>query len=336
MKQRILKYLLFSFGIILLLFSCKVPEFVPSENMKSHQVTTNPGPEDIVLDTISDANPRIIISCDTRRTKEKSGSIQAMDVNSEKVMEIQRIGEPERLVFHPHGIDLVKLSDGSVKLYVVNHNEAEKKQSILIYQLKNNQLIFEKQLIDESIASPNDVTGTPDGTIYFSNEFHKRNARLAAILGLKTGYFVSWNGKEFTKREKGFCYANSMAIFENTMYTTGSRNRFLYKSPQVFSAKSKKKKFAKIPGADNISIANNKAYVACHVNLFKFLKHVDSKENKTPTVIYEIDLKTAKKRVFYVNNDGQINGASTAIYFQGRLYLSQIFEPYLLVVEGLK
>ena len=50
MKKLNLKYLLFSFGLTVLLFSYKVPEFVPSDNMKAHQVTTNSGPEDIVLD----------------------------------------------------------------------------------------------------------------------------------------------------------------------------------------------------------------------------------------------------------------------------------------------
>ncbi|MBU3660452.1 MAG: hypothetical protein FGM14_11305 [Flavobacteriales bacterium] len=324
-------------GISLLLFvSCSVPKMQLETTYVQREITTKAGPEDIVLDTMSTNFPRLIISCDNRRTSEKSGFIQAMDLKTEAVIVLERTNEPANLVFHPHGIDVVKLKDGTSKLYVVNHNEAAKEQSILIYRIVENQLVFEKQLIDKLLVSPNDVAGDESGKIYTGNEFYKRNALLSALLGLKNGYFIQFDGKQFSKRETKFCYANGVAVYKNQLLTVGSRNRFLYKAPLDFKKDSKKEKITKIKGADNISVIGDKAYIACHVKLLKFVKHAKSAVNKSPTVIYEVDLLTNEKRLIYTNTNGAINGATTAILYNGNLYLSQVFEPYILVVEKVK
>jgi hypothetical protein len=325
-----LSFLLILFG------SCRVPKMQVQTAYLQREISTKAGPEDIVLDTVSTNFPRLIISCDNRRTTEKSGFIQAMDFRTEEIIVLERTNEPASLVFHPHGIDVVKLTDGTSKLYVVNHNEEAKEQSILIYKIEQNQLVFEKQLIDKQLVSPNDVAGDASGKIYTGNEFHKRNALGSALLGLKNGYFVQFDGKQFSKRETKFCYANGLAVYKDQLLTVGSRNRFLYKAPLDFKKDSKKEKIAKLSGADNISVIGDKAYIACHVNLFKFIKHAKSPKNTSPTVVYEVDLKTNQKRLLYTNTDGTINGAATAVLYNGNLYLSQVFEPFILVVEKVK
>ena len=327
---------LFFLSLSLLFSACRVPKLLKNTTYNYFKIATKPGPEDIVLDTVSLNSPRLIISCDNRREMEPSGAIQSMDLKTEKVSDLERISEPNSLVFHPHGIDVVRLKDGSIKLYVVNHNEKAKEQSILIYRLEEKQIIFEKQLIDKILVSPNDVAGDPNGRIYTGNEFHKRNALLTAVLGLKTGYFVEFDGTKFSKRERRFCYANGVAVYQNQLLTVGSRNRFLYKSPLLFTKGTKKTKIAKLSGADNISVIGDKAYIACHVNLFKFIRHAKSKSTNTPTVVYEVDLISGKRKLLYTNEDGTINGAATAIFYKGKLYLNQIFEPYILVVDFLK
>jgi hypothetical protein len=322
-------------SFILILFgSCRVPKMQVQTEYLQREITTKSGPEDIVLDTVSTNYPRLIISCDNRRTTEKSGFIQAMDLKTEEVIVLERTNEPASLVFHPHGIDVVKLSEGTFKLYVVNHNEVANEQSILIYEIAQNQLVFEKQLTDKQLVSPNDVAGDTSGKIYTGNEFHKRNAKASALLGLKNGYFVQFDGKQFSKRETKFCYANGIAVCKDQLLTVGSRNRFLYKAPLDFKNDSKKQKITKLSGADNISVIGNKAYIACHVNLFKFIKHAKSAKNSSPTVVYEVDLLTNEKKLLYTNTDGTINGAATAILYKGKLYLSQVFEPYILIVSG--
>jgi hypothetical protein len=326
--------LAYLFFLLFLIGSCRVPKMQVQTAYLQREITTKAGPEDIVLDTVSTNYPRLIISCDNRRTTEKSGFIQAMDLKTEEVIVLERTNEPESLMFHPHGIDVVKLTDGTSKLYVVNHNETANEQSILIYKITQNQLVFEKQLIDKQLVSPNDVAGDASGKIYTGNEFHKRNAKGSALLGLKNGYFVQFDGKQFSKRETKFCYANGLAVYKDQLLTVGSRNRFLYKAPLDFKKDSKKQKITKLSGADNISVIGDKAYIACHVNLFKFIKHAKSAKNSSPTVVYEVDLLTNEKKLLYTNTNGTINGAATAILYKGKLYLSQVFEPYILIVSG--
>jgi len=321
-------------GVVVLFSSCVVPKNPVINKYSQHEIATEYGPEDIVLDTLSSLNPRLIISCDNRRQKSQSGFIQAMNLDDEKVYSLNRMNEPEKLVFHPHGIDVVQLEDGTIKLYVVNHNEEEKEQSILVYRILNNDLIFERKITDSKLVSPNDVAGTSSGLIITGNEFHKRNAKLSALLGLKTGCFIEISENKSVKRESNFCYANGLAIYKNQLLTVGSRNRFLYAAPLNYVKSSKKTKVVKIKGADNIAVIGSKAYIACHVNLLKFVKHAKSTKNNSPTVVYEIDLLNYTKSLLYTNTDGKINGASTAIYYKGRLYLSQVFEPFILVVES--
>lgn len=336
LKSNQLFSLLFLSFLLILFGSCRVPKMQVQTAYLQREITTKAGPEDIVLDTVSTNFPRLIISCDNRRTIEKSGFIQAMDFRTEEVIVLERTNEPASLVFHPHGIDVVKLTDGTSKLYVVNHNESAKEQSILVYKIEQNQLVFEKQLIDKQLVSPNDVAGDASGKIYTGNEFHKRNALGSALFGLKNGYFVQYDGKQFSKRETKFCYANGLAVYKDQLLTVGSRNRFLYKAPLDFKKDSKKEKITKLSGADNISVIGDKAYIACHVNLFKFIKHAKSPKNTSPTVVYEVDLKTNQKRLLYTNTTGAINGAATAVLYNGNLYLSQVFEPFILVVEKVK
>ena len=318
---------------LLVLTACKVPRLQLNNGFQHSKIETKAGPEDIVLDTVSSDFPRLIISCDSRRIPEKAGFIQAMDLKTEKVKTLERKNEPQNLNFHPHGIDVVKLIDGSTKLYVVNHNELANEQSILIYKIEKDCLIFEAQLIDKQLVSPNDVAGDVAGNIFTGNEFHKRNAKISALIGLKNGYFVQFDGRSFSKREKKYCYANGLAVYKNQLLTVGTRNRFLYKAPLDFKNDSKKEKITKIKGADNISVIGDKAYIACHVNLFKFIKHAASPKNNSPTVVYEIDLLTNQKKLIYANTDGTINGASTAILYNHKLYLSQVFEPWILIVD---
>lgn len=331
---QLLSKLIFLCTLFLQLLSCSVYQPAALDVYSNHQIQTDQGPEDIVLDTVSMSRPRLLISCDNRRSFPASGCIQSMDLGTEKVITLSRQNEPKGINFHPHGIDVVNSPSGRVNLYVVNHDEAQHIQSILVYELKDSSIYFEKMLSGDLVISPNDVSATPEGKIIFGNEFHRRNANLAAILGLKTGYFVEVQNDIARKRERHYCYANGSAIWNKQLLTVGTRNAFLYASPLTFDEGSKRRKITRLKGADNISVVGDKAYVACHVSLLRFLKHAKDKANSTPTVVYEVDLISRKKKILYSNFDGTINGASTAIYYRGRLYLAQIFEPYILVVEA--
>ncbi len=195
-------------------------------------------------------------------------------------------------------------------------------------------LHFLKKYTDPLLITPNDVCASKQGDIFTGNEFHKRNAMLPAMLGVKSGNIIRFSDEKWTIQSKGYCYANGVAVYGNTLLSVATRNPFLYATPLNGTPADAKEKWCKIPGGDNISVIGNKAYVACHVSPIRFIKHAKNKANTSPTVIYEVDLISHKHTLLYSNNSGLINGASTAIYYHGKLYLSQVFEPTILVVKS--
>jgi len=304
-------------------------------NNPNYSILVAPGPEDMVLDT-NGFGHRILVSCDSRRENKESGWIYAIDLKTDSTYEINRTNEPQGLVFHPHGMDLVQLVDGTTHLYLVSHDDVKGEQAILEYLVMGKTLRFLKEYTDALLITPNDVCATNQGAIFTGNEFHKRNALLPALLGMKSGNIIRFSNEKWTVQSRGYCYANGVAVYGNTLLSVATRNRYLYATLQNGTPTDPKEKWCKIPGGDNISVIGDKAYIACHVSLIRFIKHAKNKANTSPTVIYEVDLITHKRTLLYSNNSGLINGASTAIYYQGKLYLSQVFEPIILVVAPKK
>ena len=321
--------------LLLLSYACGVPKNGLLNAQPNHYITVGQGPEDMALDTFGNV-PRILVSCDSRRESRESGWIYCIDLNTERTYELKRTNEPSSLVFHPHGMDLVKNKNSAIYLYLVSHDDVKNEQAILQYQLIGTELRFTKKYTDSLLISPNDVCATSDGLIFTGNEFHKRNVLLPALFGMKTGNFIRFENDSWSVQSKGYCYANGLAVYKNQLLTVGTRNKYLYASSIHAEGVSNKEKIARVSGADNMMLDGNFAYVACHVKPFRFLKHAKNPKNSTPTVVYAIDLETHKKKLVYSNNDAHFNGASTALYFNGKLYLSQVFEPTILVVDGIK
>ena len=80
---------------------------------------------------------------------------------------------------------------------------------------------------------------------------------------------------------------------------------------------------------------NNRLWVTAHPCLLDFVAHSENSDEKSPTQIYTIDPTTLEVNNTFQNNGDLISAASTALYINNRLYLSQIFEPYVLMVEGI-
>ena len=69
-----------------------------------------------------------------------------------------------------------------------------------------------------------------------------------------------------------------------------------------------------------------------HLDFLAFMKHVKSSDNHSPSVVYKINLETSSATVIYANKGDQISAASTAILFDENLYISQVFNPFILKV----
>ena len=70
--------------------------------------------------------------------------------------------------FHPHGIDIRKLPDGSIRIFAVNHNQAG--HGVEILNVESDRLVHLQTVQDPLIISPNDVTAVGPQEFYVTND----------------------------------------------------------------------------------------------------------------------------------------------------------------------
>ena len=320
----------------------------------SVRIAVGQGPEDIVLDTMSTSYPRILASC-TQRRKDKPnyGEIGEVNLTNDSYKILKRLNEPQGMVFRPHGFDLVKNSNGAVLLYCISHNEEKKEHSILIYTVFADHLEFKEKLDSPLLVSPNDVTANCSGEIFVTNDARKRGSALESILKLKTSTIVHYQpeSQRWNFVAKGFSYANGIAINHcpsDYVILSTVRSNKLYmiqyhpnalilnkKNPSDDTDSYSIKTIAKLKGLDNITfIKDNEILVTAHLRQVAFLKHFKDPKNLSPTVVYQVNINTGEYKAVYSNNGSEISTGSTALFYKNKLYISQVFDPFLLKCDA--
>lgn len=327
-------------GLILalcILGACaKMPVFTDYPN---ERIPTGPGPEDMVLDTFTNTkNPRLLVSCSARRKNEPvHGEIWSVDLATDKAVILPRTGEPAGITYHPHGIDLIKLSDQSTRLFVINHMDSLKKQVIMEYVVKPEELVFVAMHEHKILSSPNDVCAKPGGGFYWSNDASQRKyAFIEPVLGVRGGYVGLKNetgGSAWNKSKNKFAYTNGIALWKNDLFISTVIQSRIFRF-QHADISQKPEKIAKVVGGDNISfLPDGRMLVTAHLRQLNFLRHMKKSENKSQSVVYLIDPVSKSNKVVFADSGAQISTASTAIYFNGYLYICQVFDPFILKVK---
>ena len=144
------------------------------------RIQVQAGPEDMVLDS-SLVNPRLIISCCGRREAHKPyGEMVSLDLVTGEQYVMKRLGEPEGILFRPHGIYL----DGDL-LYVISHEKEPDYHPVLLYRVDGEQLHFVELIHTKLQNSPNALVTGPHGEIYLVNDSGKRGSLWEKALKLK-------------------------------------------------------------------------------------------------------------------------------------------------------
>jgi hypothetical protein len=297
---------------------------------KDEIIAVGPGPEDMVIDTITE-QPRILISCNARRKNQPDyGGIQAYFPATGSLKYLKRTGEPESLRFNPHGIDLVKVNNDLI-LLVVNHEHDLHINSILRYKVLKDEIQFLTKIVDPLIPSPNAVTGFSDGTILISNDAKKPGAWADVLFKIKRAQVAYWNGSTCSVAAEKFCYTNGITIRDNKkVYLASTRQNAVWQFDWENGKMINKEKLATVKGADNIRFDGDDLLVAGHLRFMKFLKHVKDSANYSPTTVYRINPTTKKRTVEYFDEGQQLSAGSTALMFRGALYVSGIFDAKIV------
>lgn len=314
-----------------------------AQQRKSVRINVGAGPEDMVLDTLSMASARLLVSCTERRKNAAPyGEICEVDLRTDSYKIMRRLNEPQGTVFYPHGIDLVKSLKGEILLYCVSHNNEKKENSIIIYKVLSDHLEFKEKLDSPFLVSPNDITADCTGEIFVTNDAHKHGSSFEQLFKLKTSNVICYQpeNQKWTIIANKFSYANGIALnhcpSENLLLSTTRGNKlYLLEKKENKKEGYSPKTIAKLKGIDNITFLNkNEILVPSHQKMMAVIRHYKSSKNYSPTVVYCVNINTGEFKAVYANDGSEISAGSTALFYNGKLYMSQIFDPFILKCDA--
>ncbi|MCP4312566.1 MAG: hypothetical protein GY790_14990 [Bacteroidetes bacterium] len=297
------------------------------------RIEVGPGPEDMVLDTLH--HPRLLISCSARReVYEPYGEIEAVDLLSMERSILTRYNEPDSLVFRPHGIYL----DGNM-LYVISHEREPDQHPILVYLVHGDTLKFMEMIQSSMQHSPNALVTGPNGEIYYVNDSGKRGRMIEKALKLKRASVVrlekesdgKWNS-QFMALDLG--YPAGINRIGNIIFAGDAIQH------KIHRYMINKKDLTPLPsieglkGNDNIRIHQGKILTCGHVKPLLFIRHAKNQDKLSPVKVFQTDPETGETETIFSTDGSQISGGSTAIIYNSDLYISQVFEPYILKIKA--
>ncbi|BDS11291.1 SMP-30/gluconolactonase/LRE family protein [Aureispira anguillae] len=334
---------IFVFSLLILLSAACVS--VPKNtHQTADRIATGVGPEDLLLDTISSDLPRILVSCMDHRLREAApnGAIYAINLDQDSLFSypLERTNEPDGHDFHPHGFDLIR-RNGKAYLFVVSHDEKNAKHFVYKYEVQKNTMKFIAAYENALMNSPNTVVALRNGGFYTSIDQGKRGNKLALLFRAKTGSIV------FCDEKGGWAKVASKLAYPNGLYIT-AKERYLYASTtrqhQIFKFGIKsdgnlisKEKVAKLAGGDNIRLDQNKELlIPSHPKIFKFVGHSKDSTKHSPSLVYSLNMNNGEKKVVYSNDGQQISASSTAISYKDYIFISQVYQPFILRIKKKK
>jgi arylesterase / paraoxonase len=303
------------------------------------------GPEDMLLDTISSAQPRLIVSCTKRRSRVAPGKICWVDLATHEAHDFEMEAEQEGELFQPHGIDLVKVGSEAL-LYVISHTVIDRlfknghREEIRIYKVEGSRLLLKQVITDEQhIVHPNDIAALPDGSFYFTNDTMKRSGLMRNIelmAKLRSSNLAYYSNGRFSISESNLGFANGVehAPGNRLLLTCVFDDVLRVYDVQQGGALANKREISVCTGMDNISLCGTgQAIIAAHTNMVKFGLHRFFPGVTSPSCIYRInyDTGTVHEPPVLETNGHDISAASTALEYDNKLYVSQVFEGFIKV-----
>lgn len=296
-----------------------------------------PGPEDMDLD---DATGLLFISSSDRwKTMKGEPSDDGIFVVApDSAQQPHKIPTTYPGEFHPHGISFLR-DDSTSYLFVVNHNPSG--NFIEIFQYRNDTLVHQQSIADESMCCPNDVVAITPKTFYVTNDHgtpkgFKRT--LEDYLQLPFSSLLYYDGTAFSTACDGLKYGNGVNVSNDKtkLYiatTTGrsimtfDRDASTGKITQVGTLKLK-------TGVDNIDIdADGNLWVAAHPKLLAFVGHAKDSAKRSPSEVLKITPgpdNTYQVEQVLMDDGSQLSGSSIALRYRDQLFVGGVFQSRIL------
>jgi arylesterase/paraoxonase len=300
------------------------------------KIETSAGPEDIFLDLYSSEQARLLISCDARRDDEaEEAEIWAYEPETAQRYKLKRSHEPQDFAFHPHGI-YVHVYDGRSRLYVVNHEDEKEQHGIAVYKLSQDRIVFEEYITGPELNSPNALTVLENGDLLITNDSKKRGSRMEGLLKKKgsTIYYYDRKSSEFSLAAKKISYANGINHKGSRVFVASTRQNAIFEYELQDKELVNKKEIARVEGADNLRWDGEDLLVAGHPKILAFVKHAKDGEKLSPCEVWRVPTNGDQASLLLYSDGGLISAASSAIIYQNNIYIAQVFNPFVLRMDG--
>jgi hypothetical protein len=293
------------------------------------------GPEDFALDTWSKP-PRLLISSHDRRHSETSGGIYFFEIDTERTGELPRNGEPPAIkAFKPHGVD-IRHVEGRTLLYVIIHDPYGRMEraenAVIIYSVEKDSLNFIQLLKDERrLWSPNDLSVLPSGEIYLTNDYR---GKWDLYFRRKTSEIAYYNPltEQWSKAADKIAFANGILAEEKRVFVTATLGEKVLEFPRNSDGSlGEGKAIIHLKGPDNLMRQGSSLLTAAHFDDLAFMKHSKDASAPSPSVVFRIHPDHQYKAALFVDTGEVISAASTAMVYGEKLYISQVFDPHIVI-----
>lgn len=299
-----------------------------------------PGAEDITVN-IQDSFA-IISSTDRGKFPPKEnevGGLYLMDLKTTDFNIIPLTNEFKE-PFAPHGISIFK-RDSTYKIMAINHTLEG--HSIEVFNLKNEVLVHEKTLRDDSMISPNDVIMIDENRFYFTNDhkYTKGLGRLAEdYLGLSISNVIYFDGNNYYEVADGIGYANGINFdTKRNLLFIASPRKFLVKvyKPNEDGSLEYIEDIDCNTGVDNIEFdTEGNIWIGAHPNLLKFASYAQGKVDHSPSEIIKINYKGTNDYTIesiYLEEGKTMSASTVAAPFGDYLLTGNVMDDSFLILK---
>jgi len=308
--------------------------------MRGHcqKIAIGPGPEDFVMDS-RQSPARLLVSSYERRTPAANGDICFYVPTTGETGIMTRTGEPERLTaFKPHGVD-IRHTPQNTYLYVILHdpygNGERRENAVGVYRVLADRLEMVRMLEDaEHLWSPNDLSVLDNGDLYLTNDYRGKLDLYFKRKASEIAFYDS-DTEDWQIVADDLAFANGiLAESDRVFVTTTLGNQLLSFSRNTDGSLGKCQPVVELKGGDNLTRYGEHLIAAAHFDDYAFVRHARNGENMAPTVVMRITPETGRKKAIYVDEGAFISAASTALIHEGKIYISQIFDPFMVVCDA--
>lgn len=296
------------------------------------------GPEDMIADYDTGL---LYISASARPKLDRyavRGNIHVLDMNDDGAV-ITMASQGFEGKFRPHGISLIKLADGSKRLFAINH-PADGISVVEIFDVDGTNLTHVKT-VDGLPDGLNSIVAIDAERFYTTQDGHTRgvSALINGIIGLEYAEIIYYDGKQANVAADGFAYANGieMSADGTQLFAADTLNRTLafFNRDVDTNALTKTGDLYMNAGVDNIRRNQDGTfYIGGHPKMFSSFFYMGGRKDMAPSVVFHAippkDDKEGELRVVYLEEGELMSATSGAVKYNDKMYVASIVDDHIL------